>query len=197
MVRHRPQTDSEQKQDGRGAGSPEMAEKSRRSSTGAHRSHSVEGSESMLVFRANTVTLGIPAHFVDGLHAPPQSTPVPLAPSYIAGVAILRGEVVPLLDVAKFLELEQLTEVPAVSALRQRGTSFERVAVVAAAGMQVGILCGEVRGIIPVALTVSQDGRVTKGRMLDKVVARELSTDDGVLVVLDVPKLLEEARVKL
>lgn len=175
MVRHRPQSGPEEKREGREA----------------------RASQSMLVFRTGSVLLGIPARYVDALHAPPQITPVPLAPSYVAGVAILRGEVVPLLDIEKFLELEQRSEASSASPLRQRGTSFERVAVVEAAGMHVGVLCNEVRGIIPVSATPSAEGRVTKGRMLGKVVAEEVNTEDGVLVVLDLPKLLEEARVKL
>jgi purine-binding chemotaxis protein CheW len=150
----------------------------------------------MLVFRAGAVQLGIPARYVDALHAPPQSTRVPLTPTYVVGVAILRGEVVPLLDIEKYLELEAPSE-STDRTRRKRGSAFERVAVVEASGMHVGVLCSEVRGIIPIRPTSSAEGRVTKGRMLEKVVAEEINTKDGVLVVLDLPKLLEEARVKL
>lgn len=146
--------------------------------------------EPVLVFRAGSLKLGIPAHYVDALHAPPQHTPVPLAPNYVVGLAIFRGEVVPLVDIGQFFE-------QASHDAGERSASFERVAVISTPEMQVGILCSEVRGIVPVDITEQQDGRVTRGRRLEKVVAAEVSTNDGILVVLDVPKLLDEARVKL
>ena len=92
---------------------------------------------------------------------------------------------------------EEAEELSGDDPKRERSSAFERVAVVSASGMQVGILCGEVRGIVPISLDTEQEVKLARGRRLERVVATEVDPKDGVIVVLDVPKLLEEARVKL
>jgi purine-binding chemotaxis protein CheW len=156
-----------------------------------------EGVEPLLVFRVGDLWLGLPAHVVDQLHSVPVSTPVPLAPAHIVGLAILRGEVVPLLDLERFLELDVAPAAPDdAEADRPLGAATRRVAVISAAGMQVGVLCREVRGIVPLQAPAQPGLKVARGRVLEKVAAAEISTDDGVLVVLDPIRLLEEARVR-
>lgn len=155
-----------------------------------------EGAEPLLVVRAGELWLGLPAHVVDQLHPAPVMTPVPLAPNHVMGLAILRGEVIPVLDLERFLEIE---EGPAGASAQDQwlqGTSARRVAVVSAGGMQAGLLCGEVRGIVPVRAPSQPGLKVARGRRLEKVASGEISTEHGVLVVLDPIKLLDEARVK-
>jgi len=154
------------------------------------------GRNSTLVFRAGALWLGIPSHYVEQLHAPPQMTPMPLAPDYVSGLAIFRGEVVPLLDIERFLKLEEPEEKLRESTSRGRSSTFKRVAVVFADGMHVGIMCSEVRGIVSVEPPADSGVAVARGRRLERIAAFEVSTKDGILVVVDVPKLLEEARVK-
>lgn len=154
-----------------------------------------EGAEPLLVVRAGELWLGLPAHVVDQLHPVPPMTPVPLAPAHVLGLAILRGEVTPVLDLERFLELE---EAPAAATQDQwlGGAAARRVAVISAGGMQAGLLCNEVRGIVPVRAPSQPGLKVARGRRLEKVASGELSTEGGVLVVLDPARLLDEARVK-
>jgi purine-binding chemotaxis protein CheW len=154
-----------------------------------------DGAEPLLIVRAGDLWLGLPAHAVDQLHPVPDMTPVPLAPAHVLGLAILRGEVIPVLDLERFLELE---EAPAGVGEDQwlGGAAARRVAVISAGGMQAGLLCAEVRGIVPVRAPSQPGLRVARGRRLEKVASGEISTEGGILIVLDPARLLDEARVK-
>jgi purine-binding chemotaxis protein CheW len=157
-----------------------------------------EGAEPLLVVRAGDLWLGLPAHVVDQLHPAPAMTPVPLAPAHVLGLAILRGEVIPVIDLERFLELDEAKASAGAAAQDQwpQSTAASRVAVISAGGMQAGLLCTEVRGIVPVRAPSQPGLKVARGRRLEKVASGEISTEQGVLVVLDPTRLLDEARVK-
>jgi chemotaxis signal transduction protein len=155
----------------------------------SHQLH--EDGEAMMIFRVGGLWAALPAHNVAALHSPIPPTLVPLAPDYVPGIASFRGEVVPLLDVAKFLEVAERD--PAQSA---RGARFDRVAIVEAAKMRVGLLLHEVRGVVPVSRESRRALQATRGRRIEAVATGELSHGDDVVVILDAAKLLNAARVK-
>ncbi len=144
-------------------------------------------SESMLVFRVGTLWLAIPSREVVQLHAPVPVTPVPLAPSHVPGVVSLRGEVVPLLSLDEYFT--------GIATEPGQEATFVRIAVVASVGMRVGILCHEVRGVLTPLGEMQPFSSVGDPR-LEQAAAGQIIMDDELLVVVDLGRLLEDAKVK-
>lgn len=143
-----------------------------------------------MVFRVGGLWAALPAHEIAALHSPVPPTTVPLAPDYVGGIASFRGEVVPLLDVARFLDVEQDEQA------QQRIARFARVAIVEAEQMRVGLLLSEVKGVVTLPEDSRRSLQATRGRRLESIAVGELTVDEEVVVLLDAAKLLKAAQVK-
>jgi purine-binding chemotaxis protein CheW len=116
--------------------------------------------------------------------------PLPLAPAHIPGVVSLRNQVVPLLDLGRFLELA-----PRAAAAPGEAGRPGRIVLVTAAGMRVGLLCDRVLGIEEVPPSRLRRCQVVQGEALVEH-AQEAELEAGVLVVLSLERLLEAASVR-
>jgi len=150
--------------------------------------------DAFLVFRVASVWLAVPAEQVEEIGEQPDVTRVPLVPDHIPGVMNLRGHAVPLLDLDAFLGLGRAT--PQAEAAEELGGSFRRVAVAAAGGMTVGLLCDQVRGVVEVARDQQQRPEVVKGERMAEFALAEVRQEGAILVVLDLERLLQAARVQ-
>jgi purine-binding chemotaxis protein CheW len=150
--------------------------------------------DAFLAFRVASVWLAVPAERIDEIGDQPDVTPVPLVPRHIPGVMNLRGHAIPLLDLDLFLGLGRATSRGEPDG--EPGTSFRRVAVAAAAGMTVGLLCDQVRGVIEVPRSLQKRPEVVKGERIAEFALAEVQRDDSMLVVLDLERLLHAARVQ-
>jgi purine-binding chemotaxis protein CheW len=144
----------------------------------------------VLTLCVGSTWLAIPTEAVVEVAAPRDVTPVPLCPDYVPGIMGLRRTVLPLLDLARFLGLSAGEE----GAPREVG--FPRVAVVAAAGMRVGILCDQVRGIVsPAPEDLRRTDLARLGR-LGEFATAVFETARALVVVVDPVALLEAARLR-
>lgn len=143
------------------------------------------------LFRVAGVRLAVPATVVDEICDLGESVALPKAPVHIPGLLSLRGRAVPLLDLRPFLQLSDEAEQDADDAeFRQR------LVVVTAAGMRVGIICDRVFGIVTVGTDVLREPEVTRGQRLGDFASKEWHRTDGLVVVLDIAELLEAARLQ-
>jgi chemotaxis signal transduction protein len=104
-------------------------------------------------------------------------TIVPLAPSYLLGVANLRGSIMPVVDVRPLLGMA-----PAVAGHEVRALVIERDAV------KIGLLIDEVLGLEPLdGPSPAHDGDIAGA---GGVIAGRLQWDGGDVALLDVRALL-------
>jgi purine-binding chemotaxis protein CheW len=104
-------------------------------------------------------------------------TIVPLAPSYLLGVANLRGNIMPVVDVRPLLGMA-----PAVAGHEVRALVIERDAV------KIGLLIDEVLGLEPLdGPSPVDDGDIAGA---EGVIAGRLQWDGGDVTLLDVRALL-------
>ena len=100
-------------------------------------------------------------------------TIVPLAPAHLLGVANLRGNIVPIVDVRPLLDM---TPAPA-----GRGV---RALVVEREGVQAALLIDEVRGLEPI------ERAAPTGNDSGELIAGKLDLEGGAVTLLDVRALL-------
>lgn len=138
--------------------------------------------------RVGTVWLALPVEVVQEVCELVEATPVPLTAPHVLGVFNLRGRVVPLLDLGRFLEQQGS---PAVEAASDERTP--RVVVLGAERMCVGVTCDRVSDVV---LADSPRPALTGWtQRLRKFALGELELGSQLALVLDVPRLLQEARV--
>ena len=104
-------------------------------------------------------------------------TIVPLAPAYLLGVANLRGNIMPVVDVRPLLGMA-----PAVAGHEVRALVIERDAV------KIGLLIDAVLGLEPLHGPSHADGGDVAGA--EGVIAGRLRWDGGDVTLLDVRALL-------
>jgi purine-binding chemotaxis protein CheW len=141
---------------------------------------------SSLLFRVGGLTFAIPAALVDRIVDFQTPRPLPLTPAHIPGVIAQGEQVLAVLDLGRFLGLK--------AAVAEAGVeSARRILAIAAGGMRVGILCDKVLSLRE--LSGAGAARVLQGEQLQKFVKGEHELEQGRVAVLDLPALLEAARV--
>jgi chemotaxis signal transduction protein len=108
-------------------------------------------------------------------------TTVPRAPAYVLGVANLRGNVVPIVDIGPLLGLPPH---PAREALR--------TVVLEDAGIQIAVPTDEVLGLESFDGVLPRDEAAPNSR--GELARGRLRRSDGLATLLDVPRLVEAAR---
>jgi purine-binding chemotaxis protein CheW len=151
--------------------------------------------EPALFFRVQSVWLAIPPTYVEEIADLHQLTKVPAAPAYLRGLVNLRGHAVPVIDLGQFLGLSSGGSSPDQGP-DQIETTGTRIVVVAANGMRVGISCERVRGIVDVPQDQMHRPQVVQGRRLQEFARAELNDADSLVVFIDLPALLEAARLR-
>lgn len=96
----------------------------------------VRPDEEIFVFRCHDLTLGVRSNHVREVTRMGPLTPLPRAPSFLLGVVGHRGEVVPLVDLLRFLGRGE-----------SRPTARARLFIVEVEGQVVGFLADQVIGL--------------------------------------------------
>lgn len=151
--------------------------------------------EALITFRVGDTWLAVAAMCVEEIcdQSPPMA--VPRAPAYVPGVINLRGHAIPLLDLHEFLHLPAASQ-GATDTYRPSEETIPRVLLVGAAGMRVGLLCDQVGALEQVPKTQLRPVTAIHGQALATLTRAELVTPTLLAVLLDVPALLEAARVR-
>ena len=116
-------------------------------------------------------------------------TPLPRCPPHLPGLLNLRGQAVALLDLARFLDLSDADET------HRLDSGQYRVAIVTSSEMTVGLVCEQIRGVIEIPERLFTTPELTQGTRLAGFVTSQADIEGDVILLLDLPCLLEEARV--
>jgi purine-binding chemotaxis protein CheW len=159
-------------------------------------------SDPLVVFSLGAVSIAIPAEMVDAIIVGTDPTPLPLAPRHIPGVVSLRGRVIPLLDLGTFLGLPARpapasAPAPASKPVEEPTDLFRRIVVTFAAGMCVGILCDQVHRIAEIPRASQREPLAVQGQRLGEFALAETELGGRLVVLLDLARVLEAARVPL
>lgn len=167
---------------------------------GMEPAHPAEGSgnaERFVVFRLAGAEYGLPVSAVrEVLRRPDSITPLPNAPDFVAGVLTLRGEVLPLIDQRRLLNL------PAAAASLSAGLERGRVVVVGRDGLLVGLLVDGLSGLLTVpaerigpapAVSAAQRRLIRRVATLDA--ARDVAGGTRLILLMDADSLLDMDRL--
>ncbi len=149
--------------------------------------------ERFVVFRLAGAEYGLPVAAVrEVLRRPDSITPLPNAPDFVAGVLTLRGEVLPLIDQRRLLNL------PAAAASVSAGLERGRVVVVGRDGLLVGLLVDGLSGLLTVpaerigpAPAVSAAQR----RLIRRVATLDPAGGTRLILLMDADSLLDMDRL--
>lgn len=146
------------------------------------------GEQALFLFTVSGVGLAIPAHDIGAVSAVDEPTPIPSAPAYVLGLVAAGERVLPLVDLAIFLELpgEGSMEVDPL---------FRRTLFVKSGELEAGLICHRARGLVAVEDSSLREPTVLQGRRLRPYVTAEVDTGHGLVGVLDVAALLKAAAV--
>jgi purine-binding chemotaxis protein CheW len=111
-----------------------------------------------------------------------ERTTVPRAPAYVMGVANLRGNVVPVVDIGPLLGLPPHSTSETLRAI-----------VLEDAGIQIAVPTDDVVGLESFDSVLPGDE--TTSRLRGELALGRLRRSDGLATLLDVPRLVETTRV--
>lgn len=96
----------------------------------------------LLPFRTGPVWLAIPALLAKEILDTRPPLPLPGAPAHVLGLVNVRGQALPMLDLAAFLDL------PRDAAGGSASAALPRLIIVETGGMSVAVPCQEVLGVV-------------------------------------------------
>lgn len=151
---------------------------------------SSQSKRSWVIAEVDAIRVGIFAGAVQEIAALSKLGKVPHAPPHLLGLALVRGEPLPIVDLARFLDLAPLST---ATADEERPP---RVVTVATAGYRVGLAVTRVLGVKSQVLSsLTPPEVVLEGRVQELALA-EMDVDGCVVSLLDLDRVLSEARVR-
>lgn len=146
--------------------------------------------ESWVTFRVAGHWLAVDASHVEEISDQLTLLPIPRAPAHVPGLMNVRGHAVPLLDVRAFLDIKP--------AGRESSSTDERVRVILthAGEMRVGLVCDQVRSLEHVDEGLLRSPAGLEGLKVGGFARAQAELATGMVTLLDLPKLLEAARVQ-
>ena len=139
--------------------------------------------QSYLIFGHRGARYGLPVRAVCEIVWLPELSPIEELPSYIAGVFNLRGQVVPVMDLA--LRFGHAHE-PFLTS--------DRVIVIGSDKTRLGVVANELHDVSAIAQAAIEDVRSYQGAGgHTQFVLGEAKLDDGLAMLLDVAELLRSA----
>lgn len=141
--------------------------------------------------------LAVPVEAVVELSSQTKTLSLPRLPPHIVGLMKYHEDALPLLDLAVFLSLDgERKEQSELKKAAETMLSLERVIVVASEGMRVGLLCDRASRVIEVSSDQLATTLTVQDPQLRRFVRSEFEAQEGLILCLNVPALLDEARVR-
>lgn len=139
-----------------------------------------------VIFKLNDESYGVPIEYVETIEKLTEITRVPNVPYYIEGVMNLRGEVIPVVDLRKRFQLEELA-----------ATDDNRIIVLSVDEMSVGILtdsCSEVISLDTKQIDKTYD---LMSSFEDDYIEGIGKSNERMIIILDIPKLLKNDTINV
>lgn len=138
--------------------------------------------EQMVVFKLAGEQYGVTIHQVQEITKMSAITKVPRSPSYVEGVVNLRGDVIPVLDLRKRFDMENLEY-----------DQFTRIIVSDIDKRKVGIIVDEVLEVLRVPRNrIEEAPDIIQEQQLQKYMAGLANLNDRMIMMLDLENLLQE-----
>ncbi|MBI5547776.1 MAG: chemotaxis protein CheW [Deltaproteobacteria bacterium] len=144
----------------------------------------------LLACRVGETSLAFPAEQVEEILEDRPAARVPHAPEHIGGIVSWGEGSLAVVDLARFLHLG------APSSPGDDTQARARIVVVTAGGLQAGLRCAKVLGIVDASRVLQVRPDTLQGERLAPFLRSEVSGPDGAIGVLDVAALLESLRVR-
>lgn len=132
-----------------------------------------------VVFKLNDESYGLPIEYVETIEKLTEITRVPGSPDYIRGVINLRGEVIPVVDLRKRFQLEEVGL-----------TEENRIIVLSFDEMNVGILVDSCSEVVTLSLDQIDKAYDLISSFEDDYIQGIGKFDDRMIIIVDIPKLL-------
>lgn len=142
------------------------------------------------VFSVERVQLGLPVGAVERVAELQTPVPIPRTPPHILGFILLGERAVVALDLRALLGLDARAR----DERREEGAP-ERVLVVRAHDMQVGLVCDRAHGVLETPANALRPAEALHGARLREFLLGEVETEQRLVGVLDLDKLLVAARL--
>ena len=149
--------------------------------------------DQLFAFRIGCSYLAVPVESVLHVDAIQPAVPLARAPAWIAGLVPVPSGAVPLMELERFVPLGHVLAVES----RPRAEVDElpgRVIVVQESSMRVGLRCDRVVGVVAVPPKGAEGA--TRGQRLSEFVEAEYEQPYGLLLRLNLEKLLMAARAR-
>lgn len=144
----------------------------------------------LLALRAGSVHLALTAQMVEEVCEESEFVALPRMPAHVCGLMSVRGEPVPVVDLARFLEVGQDACDPREEARTRR------VVVIHDETYRVGFLCQRVFGLLRLPAERMLRPELIQGGRLRRFTQAEVDGPRGLAAVLDVPAVLDAARLR-
>ena len=151
----------------------------------------VDARSPLVLVRTGSALLAFESRYARSFAELPEEVPVPLTPAHIRGISLIGGQVIPLLDVARFLQIGDAGSTRGDA----RADLQRRVVVVSDRGMTVGIVCEQIHLVTVDPAAIGAPGALIGGR-LGEFATAQIEHGDEVAAVIALGELLESARVE-
>jgi purine-binding chemotaxis protein CheW len=139
--------------------------------------------ERFVIFRLAGEDYAIP---IAGVHTVEKIMPitrVPKAPDFVDGVINLRGEVVPVLNLRRRLELPEAT-----------GNQDTHIVVALAGDQLVGLIVDEISHVLSLPVTAIQPADQIVGEANRSFLSGVGKWEDGLIIILDLERVVDTER---
>jgi len=114
---------------------------------------------------------------------PLKITPVPNTSDYISGVINLRGQVIPVIDMKKKLNL-------AIEKDKAGSEDDEKIIIINIKGMLLGLYVDCVKEVVNLKNSEIKDVKETKNEIEKEFIKGVINIDEKLIIILDLKKLL-------
>ena len=114
---------------------------------------------------------------------PLKITPVPNTSDYISGVINLRGQVIPVIDMKKKLNL-------AIEKDKASSKDEEKIIIINIKGMLLGLYVDCVKEVVNLKNSEIKDVKETKNEIEKEFIKGVINIDEKLIIILDLKKLL-------
>lgn len=132
-----------------------------------------------VVFKLNDESYGLLIEYVETIEKLTEITRIPNVPYYISGVINLRGEVIPVVDLRKRFQLEQMNS-----------TEENRIIVLSFDDMSVGILVDSCSEVVSLDIEQIDNTYDLMSSFEDDYIQGIGKFNDRMIIIVDIAKLL-------
>lgn len=137
-----------------------------------------------VVFRLREEYFGVPIEQVHAIEKIPELTKIPQAPTYVSGMAELRGEVTTVIDLRKLLGIGEINH------------EHARALIVDIQGLRLGIMVDEAREVLNLDPSTIEDPPQMIGGIEKEYISGVSKQNERLLIVMNLEKVLNIKQVE-